>query len=171
MATPAIALELAAGPRPAVTGNKTTEPHWLIGSGNLAQSFWIAGALFVLPIAAMVYFVVTDLSAQIEFADKERLGVEYIAPLVRFQRAVIDYRTGVASPAVDGTSEATEADLAAAVERAAQEVGAADQLNGGTLRVADLWEMASRDWTRIKSRMHDATREERLATTDTCSRG
>ena len=167
MATPAIALDLAAGPRPAVTGNKTTEPHWLIGSGNLAQSFWIAGALFVLPIAAMVYFVVTDLSAQIEFADKERLGAEYIAPLVRFQRAVIDYRTGVASPAVDGTSEATEADLAAAVERAAQEVGAVDQLNGGSLRVADLWEMASRDWTRIKSGMHDATREERLAATDT----
>ena len=113
MATPAIALDLAAGPRPAVTGNKTTEPHWLIGSGNLAQSFWIAGALFVLPIAAMVYFVVTDLSAQIEFADKERLGAEYIVPLVHFQRAVIDYRTGIASPpAVDGTSEATEADLA-----------------------------------------------------------
>ncbi|MDQ3772877.1 MAG: methyl-accepting chemotaxis protein [Pseudomonadota bacterium] len=137
-------------------------------SGNLAQSFWIAGALFVLPIAAMVYFVVTDLSAQIEFADKERLGAEYIAPLVRFQRAVIDYRTGVASPpAVDGTSEATEADLAAAVERAAQEVGAVDQLNGGILRVADLWEIASRDWTRIKLGMHDVTREERLAATDT----
>ncbi|MGH8587215.1 MAG: hypothetical protein ACREWE_13900 [Gammaproteobacteria bacterium] len=51
METPTIALDLAAGPRPAVTGNKTAEPHWLIGSGNLAQSFWIAGALFVLPIA------------------------------------------------------------------------------------------------------------------------
>ncbi|MGH8587216.1 MAG: hypothetical protein ACREWE_13905, partial [Gammaproteobacteria bacterium] len=115
----------------------------------------------------MVYFVVTDLTTQIEFADKERLGAEYIAPLVRFQRAVIDYRTGVASQAVDGPSEATEADLAAAVERAAQEVGAVDQLNGGTLRVADLWEIASRDWTRIKLGMHDVTREERLAATDT----
>lgn len=168
MAAPAIALDLAAGPRPPVTGNKTTEPHWLIGSGNLAQSFWIAGALFILPIAAMLYFVVTDLSAQIEFADKEWLGAEYIAPLVRFQRAVIDYRTGIAwPPAVDGTSEATEADLAAAVERAAQEVGAVDQRNGGTLRVADLWEIASREWTRIKLRMRDVTREERLAATDT----
>jgi methyl-accepting chemotaxis protein len=150
-----------------MTGNKTTEPHWLIGRGNLAQSFRIAGALFVLPIAAMVYFVVTDLTAQIEFADKERLGAEYIAPLVRFQRAVIDYRTGVASPAVDGISEASEADLAVAVERAAQEVGAVDQLNGGTLGVADLWAIASRDWTRIKLGMHDVTREERLAATDT----
>ena len=168
MATPAIALDLAAGPRPAVTGNKTTEPHWLIGSGNLAQSFWIAGALFVLPIALMVYGVVTDLTAQIEFADKEWLGAEYIAPLVHFQRAVIDYRTGIASPpAVDGTSEATEAGLAAAVERAAQEVGVVDQRNGGTLRVADLWEIASRDWTRIASGMQDVTREQRLAATDT----
>ena len=140
----------------------------MIGSGNLAQSFWIAGTLFVLPIAAMVYFVVTDLSAQIEFADKERLGAEYIAPLVRFQRAVIDYRTGIASPpAVDGTSQATEAGLAAAVERAAQEVRVVDQRNGGTLRVADLWKIASRDWTRIKSGMQDATREQRLAATDT----
>lgn len=168
MATPAIALDLAAGPRPAVTGNKTTEPHWLIGRGNLAQSFWIAGALFVLPIAAMVYFVVTDLSAQIEFADKERLGAEYIVPLVHFDRAVIDYRTGIASPlAVDGASGATEADLAAAVERAAQEVAAVDQRNGGALRVADLWKIASRDWTRIKSGMQNATREKRLAATDT----
>jgi methyl-accepting chemotaxis protein len=116
----------------------------------------------------MVYFVVTDLSAQIEFADKERLGAEYIAPLVRFQRAVIDYRTGIASPpAVDGTSEATEAGLAAAVERAAQEVRVVDQRNGGTLRVADLWEIASRDWTRIASGMQDVTREQRLAVTDT----
>jgi len=167
MASPAIALDLAAAPTPVVTGNKTTERHWLIGSGNLAQSFWIAGALFVLPIAAMVYFVVTDLSAQIEFADKERLGAEYIVPLVHFQRAVIDYRTGIASPlAVDGASEATEADLAA-VERAAQEVAAVDQRNGGTLRVADLWKIARRDWTRIKSGMRDATREKRLAATDT----
>ena len=150
-----------------VTGNKTTERHWLIGSGNLAQSFWIAGALFVLPIAAMVYFVVTDLSAQIEFADKERLGAEYIVPLVHFQRAVIDYRTGIASPpAVDGASEATEADLAA-VERAAQEVAAIDQRNGGTLRIADLWKIARRDWTRIKSGMQDATSEKHLAATDT----
>jgi len=140
----------------------------LIGSGNLAQSFWIAGALFILPIAAMLYFVVTDLSAQIEFADKEWLGAEYIAPLVRFQRAVIDYRTGIAwPPAVDGASEATEADLAAAVERAAQEVGAVDQRNGGTLRLADLWKIARRDWTRIKSGMRDATLEEHLAATDT----
>jgi len=81
MATPAIALDLPAGPRPGVAGNKTTEPHWLIGSGNLAQAFWIAGALFVLPIALMLHVVVTDLTAQIEFADKERLGAEYIAPL------------------------------------------------------------------------------------------
>ena len=167
MAAPAIALDLAAGPRPAVTGNKTTEPHWLIGSSNLAQSFWIAGTLFILPIAAMLYFVVTDLSAQIEFADKERAGAEYIVPLVHFQRAVIDYRTGIASPpAVDGASEATEADLAA-VERAAQEVAAVDQRNGGTLSVADLWKIARRDWTRIKSGMQDATREERLGATDT----
>lgn len=168
MAAPAIALDLAAGPIPPVTGNKTTEPHWLIGSGNLAQSFWITGGLFILPIAAMLYFVVTDLSAQIEFADKEWLGAEYIAPLVRFQRAVIDYRTGIAwPPAVDGASEATEADLAAAVERAAQEVGAVDQRNGGTLRVADLWKIARRDWTRIKSGMQNATLEKRLAATDT----
>ncbi|MBA2592618.1 MAG: hypothetical protein H0U97_10350 [Gammaproteobacteria bacterium] len=116
----------------------------------------------------MVYGVVTDLTAQIEFADKEWLGAEYIAPLVHFQRAVIDYRTGIASPpAVDGTSEATEAGLAAAVERAAQEVGVVDQRNGGTLRVADLWEIASRDWTRIASGMQDVTREQRLAATDT----
>ncbi|MGH8479713.1 MAG: methyl-accepting chemotaxis protein [Gammaproteobacteria bacterium] len=166
MATPAIALDLAAGPRPAVTGNKSTEPHWLIGSGNLAQAFWIAGALFVLPIALMVYVVVTDLSTQIEFADKERLGTEYIASLVHFQRAVIDYRTGIGSPwAVDGT--AAEADLAAAVERAAQKVAAIDRLNGGALRVADQWEIANRDWTRIKSGMQDATPAERLAATDT----
>jgi len=168
MANPAIALDLAAAPTPVVTGNKTTERHWKIGSGNLAQLFWIAGALFVLPIAAMVYFVVTDLSAQIEFADKERLGAEYIVSLVHFQRAVIDYRTGIAwPPAVDGASEATEADLAAAVERAAQEVGAVDQRNGGTLRVADLWKIARRDWTRIKSGMQNATLEKRLAATDT----
>ena len=67
---------------------------------------------------------------------------------------------------MDGASEATEADLAA-VERAAQEVAAVDQRNGGTLRVADLWKIARRDWTRIKSGMQDATREERLAATDT----
>ncbi|MGH8576123.1 MAG: methyl-accepting chemotaxis protein [Gammaproteobacteria bacterium] len=164
MATPSIALDLAAGPRPAVTGNKTTEPHWLIGRDNLAQAFWIAGALFVLPIAAMVYFIVTDLSAQIQFADKERLGAEYIAPLVHFQRAVIDYRTS--QQAVDGTHGA-QADLAAAVERAAQEVAAIDRLNGSALRVADLWAIANRDWTRIKSGMQDATRQERLAAIDT----
>ncbi|MGQ0595559.1 MAG: methyl-accepting chemotaxis protein [Gammaproteobacteria bacterium] len=168
MATPAIALDLAAGPRPAFTGNKITEPHWLIGRGNLAQAFWIAGALFVLPIALMLYVVITDLSAQIQFADKERLGAEYIAPLLHFQRAVIDYRTGIGSPrAVDGTTQATEADLAAAVERAAHEVAAIDRLNGSALRAADQWEIANRDWTRIKSGMQDATREERLAATDT----
>ena len=84
MAAPAIALDLAAGPRPAVTGNKTTEPHWLIGSSNLAQSFWIAGTLFILPIAAMLYFVVTDLSAQIEFADKERARCGIHRPIGSF---------------------------------------------------------------------------------------
>ncbi|MGH8585137.1 MAG: methyl-accepting chemotaxis protein, partial [Gammaproteobacteria bacterium] len=49
----------------------------------------------------------------------------------------------------------------------AQEVGAVDQLNGGTLRVTDLWEIASRDWIRIKLGMQDVTREEHLAATDT----
>ncbi len=168
MATPALALGLPAGPGPAVTGNKTTQPHWLIGSGNLAQAFWIAGALFVLPIAALVHFVVSDLTAQIEFADKERLGAEYIAPLLHFQRAVIDFRTGIAAPpTVEGTSEVAELDLAAAVERAAQEVAEIDRRNGSALRVADLWEIANRDWTRIKSGTQHSTLGERIAAIDT----
>lgn len=168
MATPTLALGLPAGPRPAVTGNKASRTHWLVGSGNLAQAFWIAGALFVLPIALMLYVVVTDLTTQIEFADKERLGAEYIAPLLHFQRAVIDFRTGIVSPpTVEGSSDATEAVLTAAVERAAQEVAAIDRLHGGALRVADLWEIANRDWARIKSGMQDGTPGERVAATDT----
>ncbi len=167
MATPAIALDLATGSRLAATGNKSTEPHWLIGSNNLGRAFWIAGALFVLPIAFLIYVVVTDLNAEIEFAEKERLGTEYIAPLVRFQRAVIDYRTGVgARQGRDDAARAAEADSIAAVGSAAQEVATVDATHGAVLRIADLWQSAKNDWERIKSKSQDATREERLAAID-----
>ncbi|MGH8582073.1 MAG: methyl-accepting chemotaxis protein [Gammaproteobacteria bacterium] len=166
-ATPEVALDLRANPRPSVTGNSAGEPHWLIGNDNLGQAFWIAGSLFALPIAAMLYFTVTELTSKIDFADKERMGAEYIAPLVRFQRAVIDYRTGLVSPpAADGTVQATEADLTAGVERAAQEAAEIDRIHGGVLRVGDVWDTANRDWTRIKSGMQDNTRAERVAAID-----
>ncbi len=168
MATPAIALDLTTGSRAPASGNKTGEPHWLIGTRNLAQAFWIVGALFILPISVMMYAVVTDLTAQIEFADRERLGAEYIAPLVRFQRAMIDYRSGLGAPVTaDDGGPATDRDLTAAVERAAHEVAAVDKSNGAALRIADLWEGVNREWIRIKSGMQDATREERLAAIDT----
>ena len=42
-----------------------------------------------------------------------------------------------------------------------------DRLNGSALRVADLWEIANRDWTRIKLGMQDSTPGERVAAIDT----
>jgi len=72
--------------------------HFQFRRTRLNRAYWISGMLFVLPVCALMYLVSTDLNARIDLAGKERMGIEYLVPLLDLERSLPAYRAWMAVP-------------------------------------------------------------------------
>lgn len=117
---------------------------------RLNRAFWISGMLFVLPVCALIYFVSTDLNARIEGTEKERIGIEYLVPLLDLERSLQAYRAWTSVPGRSAT-RGPDPGFTIPIDEALQAVSAADKRLGGMLGVDQLWRQTEADWRRIMS--------------------
>ena len=68
---------------------------------TVSRKILIASALFVIPIAALLYDLVTTQPVGIETTQKELAGSTYFRAIVRTQHALYQYRQGVTTAAPD----------------------------------------------------------------------
>jgi methyl-accepting chemotaxis protein len=89
-----------------------------------AKAAWIS-VMFVIPLAAMVWFLWSAASEQIEFARSERQGLTYVAPVLDFISAAQNLRRAATARATDLPEAQSRVNTAfSKVENAEKEFGA-----------------------------------------------
>jgi methyl-accepting chemotaxis protein len=114
-----------------------------------AYKFALIGALFLLPLAVVMYFFQQEINANIEVARLERAGVVYDQPLTALLRDVLQHQQAANSYLV--SRSATQADISALQEKIAQDMTAVDSVDrqfGADLKT-------SPDWDRLKAKWND----------------
>jgi len=132
---------------------------------RLYRAYWITGMLFVLPVCAMIYLVSTDLNARIDLAGKERMGIDYLVPLLELGRSLQAYRAWMAVPGRGGT-RGSDHELTKPIDEARQATSAADKRLGAILGVGQLWRQSEAEWRRIMSGLVGMDTPERQVATD-----
>ena len=90
-----------------------------------AKAAWIS-VMFVIPLAAMVWFLWSAASEQIEFARSERQGLTYVTPVLDFISAAQNLRRAATAKAADLPDAQSKVNAAfSKVEAAEKEFGAA----------------------------------------------
>jgi methyl-accepting chemotaxis protein len=119
--------------------------------------FLFVGLIFVLPLAAYLYLLITEMNAGSAFARKERSGVEYLRtlrPLLQYfpQHRGMVYAALNGDPSFDADIRA----LRARIEEAAAAVDEIDRRLDSTLHTADQWRAVKEAWNRVANQPSDA---------------
>ncbi len=106
----------------------------LIGRLRYAYKFALIGVIILATLGFVGVAYVQQVSKQIDFSAKERVGVVYVAPAARLTEALVQLRSAVAAGDTAGVAAA-----GAAVRSAVILVDAADRRVGGQLGVSSEW--------------------------------
>ncbi|MGH8533022.1 MAG: methyl-accepting chemotaxis protein [Gammaproteobacteria bacterium] len=143
----------------------TKASHYQFRHTHLNRAYWISGMLFVLPVCVLIYLVSTDLNARIDLAGRERMGIEYLVPLLDLERGVQAYRAWMAVPG-RGATRGSDPEFTKSIDEARQAANAADKRLGAMLGVGQLWRQTDADWRRIMSGLVGMDTAERQVATD-----
>ncbi|HAG85747.1 MAG TPA: hypothetical protein DCL61_32565 [Cyanobacteria bacterium UBA12227] len=108
--------------------------------------------IFIFPFALVVYQLIAEIDVGIEFAQKERLGIEYnqtlrklLEPLVEYRRLSHDYLSG------DRDLKAKLALQQSQLEAEIQSIDTLDQRLGATLKTTAQWTAFKKQWQALKN--------------------
>ena len=126
---------------------------------TFARKFMLIGALTSGPLAALAYLQYSSATERIEFNERERIGLTYLAPLSRFLHQVQLHRVYSAAVTVREVSFVVPRDRAQELaSRAAAEVDALDDRYGSVLKTAPAWRAARDAWNElVESPAQDAS--------------
>jgi methyl-accepting chemotaxis protein len=131
---------------------------------RIVQTFTLAGALFLIPLAISAYKYVQTALKDIAFADAERVGMDYLRPaqevLGLLQRHAALSRAALAG---ETQSAARLAETASAIRVAMEGVERADQRHEGSLGVMTPWKKIKKDWGQIAARGQTMTEADNVA--------
>lgn len=123
--------------------------------------FFLISLLFILPLAISTYSFISNTSYDIEFAQKERIGIQYASPLRTLLQNVQQHRGLVSASFIDKQSFAPRiADKEKEILLNEKAMDAIDQEYGGVLATADEWKDVKRELERVLSRAQQSTSEE-----------
>jgi signal transduction histidine kinase/CheY-like chemotaxis protein len=110
------------------------------------QKFALVGLVMLLPLAVVLSQYLTKIDEDINFADKELAGVQYLNPLVDFFRAYQDYVTyTAANPESDSSAQRTS------VQNVITAVDSVNAALGAELNVLNEWQAIKRHWQSLGS--------------------
>lgn len=108
------------------------------------RKFALISMLFAVPLALVLYFLISEINERIAFSAKELKGTEYLRPV----RALLEHVTAhqLASVAVGNTSIA---DARTAAEEALGALGTVDAQTGAVLATAGSLDTLTQNWRRV----------------------
>lgn len=112
------------------------------------HKFLLIGLLCLLAVVQIMYFLITEMNKNIQIADKERAGLQYIQPLTELLIGLQQHR-GTAnlylqdgSPGYKDKLKALEGTIDASLNK----VDAVDELYGQELQTIEQWQQLKRNW-------------------------
>ena len=130
---------------------------------RFALKIGLVGALFLALIAGLSIFINGKLSAEIQTAETERLGVPLMAPALRLALAVQTHR-GRSALASSGDQAAKEKlpELASSVDEKLNGLSLANKQFGASIGISDALEPIMKQWLDMKSNNSRYTADERF---------
>lgn len=115
------------------------------------QKFLLFGVLFMLPVGLTMYLLITDIDKEIDFARKERLGIEYNDGIRKLLEQLQQHR-GMANIYLNGEASFKEALLKKQVQvnEAIEEIDQIDQRLGVQLKTIEKWKTIKEMWQSLK---------------------
>jgi methyl-accepting chemotaxis protein len=133
----------------------------LMGRLRYAYKFGLISLVFVAPITVMIYFLVSETNIGIAFAQKEKMGIQYVAPLRGVLEDLQQHR-GMAAGLLGG--DASFADKLATNEKALADriakVDAMDAKAGKELDTTAKWKALKSEWEALRGKYRNLTLKE-----------
>lgn len=136
----------------------------VLPSLGVQQSFGMVGVLFLLPIALLLFYLISELRTSIAFSSKESLGVVYTQPLLNLVRNLPEhqrYATG---------GEAVSTNLNAVGDQIDAQMTAVDQIiapQGDSLGVGTQWKSIRAQWQNLRAALPSMSPDQSTAAHNT----
>ncbi len=126
----------------------------LLNRFKYSKKFALIGFIIILPFAATLYMLASEINVGIEFAQKERMGVEYNHPLRKLLENMQQHR-GMSSGFLNGDISFKEQILSKQnqIDENIKAVDAMDQKYGASLKTSDKWKMLKTKAQDLKARI------------------
>ncbi len=123
-----------------------------------AQKFGLIGLTLIIPLVLFMFLYISQTNAQIDFAEKERLGLEYIVTVRKLLEHVPQHR-GMSAAILAGDTGFRDKLIAkqAEIEDYIKAVDAADRKLGPSLNTTEKWSAIKTGWTDLKGRLNGIT--------------
>jgi twitching motility protein PilJ len=145
------ALESAlAAPRRATTGTGAGFKDVPVG-----QKLALIALSLLLPIGLLLYFALSRVQEDINFAAKERIGVEYLKPIRDLQNLFQDYRLYLTNLSQgDAAAEGLLLETIPKIDAAISELTTVDQRNNGVLEVSSDIATLQGQWQTLQAQVN-----------------
>ena len=109
--------------------------------------------IFILPFAVVVYQLISEINVKIEFAQKEKLGLQYNHPLRKLIEDVQQHR-GMLNAYLKGDTSFKEKIILkeSQIEDDIRAIDAVDQRLGVTLKTTERWSALKENWQAIEGK-------------------
>ena len=121
----------------------------LLNRLRYAQKFVLISILAAASVVMLTYFLVAEINSSVDFARKERPGIEYISALKAVMREVILHRAQ--AQAIHSGDSSLKDDLLKTTQRLTQALGRMDRIDqrlAVELQIPSEWFGIRRDWQR-----------------------
>ncbi len=128
-----------------------------------ARKFMLILLLFLIPFAVVLSMLISNVNERIQFAEKEREGIEYISELRSFVQLVQQHR-GLSVTYVQGGTQ-VKGDIEARQESIAGIIEEIDDINdrlGNSLQAGDRWTALKQEWDKFHMHVFDFSTEETI---------
>ena len=118
---------------------------------NYSRKFLLVTAVFLVPIAILIYQLAAQLGADINFARQERKGVEYLRPTLSLLQHVQQHR-GATNTFLSGDATFKEimTQKQALIAEDIAAIDAAEQLHGAEFESSERWQEIKNEWLTLQ---------------------
>lgn len=128
---------------------------------KLWQKFLLIGLLVLLPIALLLYLLLSEMNATLHFAEKERTGLAYIRPLRVLLEQIQEHQLLTSSLSRDDSDSKTRLILQQEeIDKSIRVVNDTDQALGASLQMSEEWSRLKDAWWELKGKTMSLTPQE-----------
>lgn len=123
---------------------------------KFTQKFMLIGTIFLIPIAVMLYLLMSQINEGIRFAEKEQLGVNYNSAVKSFLIDVQQHR-GMSAAFLNGDASFKEKIVSKQkdLEEDIRNIDELDRKFGSELSTTDQWKSLKLQWQDIKNKVFE----------------